>query len=60
MQIHWLWLAGSFLPYSVKRQHTQHEQLFCAQALFWHLTIRWQEDRCSWDISFPWMNRRWQ
>ena len=59
MQIHWLWLAGGLLPYSIKRQHTQHEQLFCAHALLWHLTIRWQEGRCSWDLSFPWM-RRWR
>ena len=57
MQIHWLWLAVGLIPYSIKRQYIKHEQLLCVSALFWHLTIHWQEGRCSWDISFPWMKR---
>lgn len=59
MQIHWLWLAVGLIPYSIKRQYTKQEQLLCAHALFWHLTIRWQEGRCSWAIFFPWM-KRWR
>lgn len=55
MQIHWLWLAGGLLPYSIKRQKKKNEQTVCIQALFWRLNMSWQEERCSWAISFPWI-----
>jgi len=53
MQIHWLWLAVGFMPYSIKRQKTKNEQVVCVRALFWRLSIRWRQGHCSWDISFP-------
>jgi hypothetical protein len=55
MQINWLWLAVGFLPYSIKRQKTKNEQVVRIRALFWLLTIRWQQGQHSWEISFPWL-----
>ena len=55
MQINWLWLAVGLMPYSMKQQQTKDEQLVRVQALFWLLTIRRRQERCSWEISFPWI-----
>jgi len=51
MQINWLWLAVGLMPYSIKRQHTKNDQVLRVQALFWRLTILWQDRKCSWDLS---------
>jgi len=59
MQIHWLWLAAGLLPYSIKRQHTKHEQVLSVHSLFWLLIIRWRQGERSWEISFPWI-KRWR
>lgn len=53
MQNHWLWLAVGIIPYSVKRQHMKDEQSVRIRAMFWHLTIHWQQGRCSWEVSLP-------
>jgi hypothetical protein len=50
MDIHWLWLAVGFLPYSIKRQFTKHEQLLTVKAVFWRLAIRWREGKCACEI----------
>jgi hypothetical protein len=55
MQINWLWLAVGLIPYSIKRQQTKNEQVVRVRALFWLLTIHWRQKRCSWEISFPWI-----
>lgn len=55
MQINWLWLAVGLIPYSIKRQQTKNEQVVRVRALFWRLSMRWQGKRCSWEISFPWI-----
>jgi len=59
MQINWLWLAVGLLPYSIKRQRTKNVQLVRVRALFWHLSMLWQQGQCSWEISFPWI-RHWR
>ncbi len=53
MQINWLWLAVGLIPYSIKRQKTKGEQMLSIHALFWRLTIRWQNGTYSWDLSIP-------
>ena len=53
MQINWFWLAVGLIPYSIKRQHTENEQMLRMHALFWRLTIRWQSGKCLWDVSIP-------
>jgi hypothetical protein len=53
MQINWLWLAVGLIPYSIKRQQTKDEKLVRVRALYWLLTIHWQQGRCSWEISLP-------
>ena len=53
MQINWLWLAVGLVPYSIKRQHTEDEQVLDMHALFWRFTIHWYRRKCSWDLSLP-------
>ncbi len=57
MEINWLWLVVGLMPYSIKRQNTKNEQVLYIRALIWRLAIRWQEERCSWEVSFPWIRR---
>lgn len=56
MQIHWLWLAAGFLPYSIKRQFTKNEQTLTVKALFWQLMIRWKEGQYVWDLYVPFID----
>lgn len=53
MQINWLWLVVGFLPYSIKRQQTEKEQMFIVKALLWRLTVHRREKQCSWDLYIP-------
>jgi hypothetical protein len=53
MQINWLWLVVGLIPYSIKRQHTKSVQMLSIRALFWRLTIHWEGEKCSWDVSIP-------
>lgn len=53
MQINWLWLVVGLIPYSIKRQHTKSEQILSMYALFWRITIRWQCEKRSWELSIP-------
>jgi hypothetical protein len=53
MQINWFWLIVGLLPYSIKRQQTEKEQIFTVKALLWRLTIHQREDQCSWDLYIP-------
>jgi len=55
MQMNWLWIAGGLIPYSIQQQQTKDEHILTLKALFWRLTIRWRQERCSWEISFPWI-----
>lgn len=55
MHIDWFWFVLGFVPYSIKRQQTKDEKRVRIHALFWLLTIRWRQGRCSWEISFPWI-----
>jgi hypothetical protein len=49
----WFWFVMGFLPYAIKRHQTKDEQIFSVRALFWRLTIRWRQERCSWEIYIP-------
>lgn len=53
MQINWLWLVVGLLPYSIKQQNTKDEQLLTIKALFWRITIRYKQGKCSWDLYIP-------
>jgi hypothetical protein len=53
MQINWLWFAVGLLPYYIKRQQMKDEQILAVKALYWRLTIHWQEGYCSWSVSIP-------
>jgi len=53
MQINWLWLAVGLIPYSIKSQKTKGEQMLSIHALFWRLTIHWQNGTYSWDLFIP-------
>jgi hypothetical protein len=53
MQINWLWLAVGLIPYSIKRQYTNDEQMLSMYAMLWRLIIHWQRGKCSWDLSIP-------
>jgi len=53
MQINWFWLIVGLLPYSIKRQQTEKEQIFTLKALLWRFTIHQTGDQCSWDLSIP-------
>lgn len=53
MQINLFWLIVGLVPYYIKRQHTKDAQILCIRALFWRLSIRWQNGKCSWDVSIP-------
>ncbi len=55
MQLDWHWLLIGLVPYSVKLQQTKDKQIVRIRAPFWHLTICWQQGRCSGEISFPWI-----
>lgn len=49
----WVWLVAGFLPYTIKRQQGKEEQTLHARALFWSLTIQWQDGQRSWIVSIP-------
>ena len=53
MHTAWIWLVVGLIPYSIKRQRAKDEQHVHVRALFWHLTIHWQQRESSWEISLP-------
>lgn len=53
MQINWFWLIVGLVPYTIKRQQTDNEQILTIKALFWRLTIRRENGPNSWDLSIP-------
>jgi hypothetical protein len=53
MQINWLWLVVGLMPYSIKRYQMKDEQRVHIRALFWILTIHWQQGQNSWELSLP-------
>jgi len=53
MQINWLWLAVGLMPFSIKRHQMKDEQRVHVRALFWILTIHWQQRQSSWELSLP-------
>ena len=53
MQVNWYWLIVGLVPYTIKQQRAKDEQVLTFKALFWRLTIRSGNGRCSWDLSIP-------
>jgi len=49
----WFWLAMGCVPYAIKRHQTKDEQILSVRALFWRLTLRWRQGRCSWEVYIP-------
>ncbi len=53
MQFNWLWLVVGLIPYFIKRQRRGNEQILTMKAIFWRLTVRWEDGQYLWNLSIP-------
>lgn len=56
----WLWVLVGMLPHSIKRDQEKNKQRLEIRALFWQLSICWQQRRCSWTMDIPIIRFVWE